>query len=89
MDVGVVQPEDWRKQARKERKLPNGEVVQIKRKVGFDRKKEKNLAFSDETLKTIGEIWWNGEGNLIGRANESSLRRWKSLKRKVGLMEEW
>jgi len=71
------------------KKLPNAEVVQIKWKVRFDRKKEEDWKFMIEALQTIGEIWWNGGGNLIGRANEPALRRWNSLKRKAGLLEEW
>lgn len=71
------------------KKLPNVEVVQIKWKVGFDRKKEEDRKFMIEALQTIGEIWWNGGGNLVGRANEPTLRRWNSLKRKADLLEEW
>jgi osmotically-inducible protein OsmY len=61
------------------KKLPNVEVVQIKWKVGFDRKREEDRKFMIEALQTIGEIWWNGGGNLIGIANEPTDRAGKAL----------
>jgi cytochrome c oxidase assembly protein Cox11 len=42
--------------SQEKKKLPNAEVVQIKQRVRFDRKKENDLQFKIETLQTIGEI---------------------------------
>jgi len=69
------------------KKLPNAEVVQIKWKVGLDRKKEEDWKFMIEALQTIGEIWWNGGGNLIGRANEPIVEKMKLIKTKSRLFE--
>jgi len=65
MDQSLVMDSDesWRSSTgrlketgQEKKKLPNAEVVQLKQRVRFDRKREKDLQFRIETLQTIGEI---------------------------------
>jgi len=53
MNVGVVQTWRLKETNQEKKKLPGAEVVQIKRKVKFDRKKEKDLKFKMRSYKRL------------------------------------